>query len=47
MAMRYPDNSKVNEEEGKPGPGQYNTRGKPGKNYPIQHGTLYDITLRG
>lgn len=43
--IEYPDNSKVNEEEGKPGPGQYNVSGKPGKNYPIQHGTLYDITI--
>ena len=31
------------EAEGKPGPGYYNVSGKPGKNYPIKYGTLYDI----
>lgn len=30
-----------------PGPGQYETRRKPGRNYPIAHGTLYDIVLQG
>ncbi len=45
IGARIPDNKKLNEEEGKPGPGHYNTNGIPGKNYPIKYGTLYDITL--
>mmetsp|Transcript_7739 Transcript_7739/g.18713 ORF Transcript_7739/g.18713 Transcript_7739/m.18713 type:complete len:235 (+) Transcript_7739:443-1147(+) len=45
MPSRYLDNTKINEEEGKPGPGRYNVQGKAGKNYPIKHGTLYDITI--
>ncbi|CAD7923405.1 unnamed protein product [Amoebophrya sp. A120] len=45
IPAKYLDNSKLNEEEGKPGPGRYNVAGKPGKNYPIKHGTLYDITI--
>ncbi|CAD7930201.1 unnamed protein product [Amoebophrya sp. A25] len=46
MPARYLDNTKLNEEEGKPGPGRYNVASKAGKNYPIKHGTLYDITIR-
>ena len=45
MGARYQDNTKLNEEDGKPGPGTYAVAGKPGKNYPIKFGTLYDITL--
>lgn len=30
-----------------PGPGQYETRSKPGRNYPIAYGTLYDVVLQG
>lgn len=45
IGARIPDNSTANEQEGKPGPGHYNTQGKPGKNYPIKFGTLYDITI--
>jgi hypothetical protein len=30
-----------------PGPGQYETRTRPGKNYPITYGCLYDIVLQG
>lgn len=45
IAARYQNNSKINEDGCKPGPGHYRTRSLPGKNYPITHGTLYDITL--
>jgi hypothetical protein len=30
-----------------PGPGQYETRSKAGRNYPLVFGTLYDVTLKG
>jgi len=32
---------------GRPGAGDYETRVNPGKNSPIQHGTLFDIKIRG
>merc|ERR1712216_19410 len=47
ITSRLLDNSKLNEEQAKPGPGHYDVRGKPGKNYPIRYGTLYDIQRMG
>jgi hypothetical protein len=38
---RAPDPNKV------PGPGAYETRSKPGRNYPITFTTLYQVTLKG
>lgn len=46
LTGRCPDNATLIEASRKPGP-QYNTRGKAGQNYPIIHGTLYDITMGG
>lgn len=37
----------LRESIGKPGPTEYNVRVKPGRNSPIQHGTLFDISMRG
>jgi len=36
----------LREQMSKPGPGGYNTACKPGTNYPIKHGTLYDINIK-
>lgn len=44
---RHLDSKLVVEESRKPGPTDYTTRGKAGENYPIKHGTLYDITMGG
>jgi len=43
---RHLDTYVYNEEASKPGPGYYETRGKPGENYPIKHGTLCDISFK-
>ena len=43
MGLRIEDNVAQVEQEGKPGPGYYNVSGKPGSNYPIKFGTLYNI----
>lgn len=42
---RHLDTQLVVEQSMRPAPTEYNTRVKPGANSPIQHGTLYDITL--
>lgn len=47
ISKRVPDNTTLNETQCKPGPGHYEVRGTPGSNYPIKHGTLYDIKRIG
>lgn len=47
MQTRLEDNTKVLEEMRKPGPAEYAEHLKPGCNSPINHGTLYDIALKG
>ena len=43
IGLRIEDNVAAVENESKPGPGYYNVACKPGTNYPIKFGTLYDI----
>lgn len=47
MQCRTKDNVTVLEELRKPGPAEYAEHLKPGFNSPIQHGTLYDIAMKG